>query len=735
VNQSSTADAFMAAVRHHQSGQFAEADRLYRTVIAAEPHHMHALHLCGALAHAAGRNDEAVKLIGRAIALDGQVPEFHYNIGLALWALNRRREASDHWMRAIAIKPNFAEARMNLGNALREEGRFVEAIAQHRAALQLQQSPPVHNSLGLTLAKSGRDEEAIPHYQRAIALRPDFIDAYLNLAMSYWMRGQAGDAVAVTMRSIDIRETPENKELFTRLVFGLAIERDDANLRRFLTRALMEGWSAPTVIAPAAMGLVRLGPAASLIVRAAQAWPARLPAEQFGSPGLAALNDPLLQALMGSTVLTNADLEKFLAACRFALLEIVEATPAEDADEALLGIASILARQCFINEYVYAADDDEEKRAWELRNRLKAVLTSGGRVSPLWIAAVAAYFPLYQLFATNTLLEWSWPLAIAALLDQQVRAPQQEKALGTSIRQLTPIEGDVSEAVQTQYEANPYPRWITAGTPRKFTDINAFIRELFPVATYSPLAKAAPLDILIAGCGTGQHAILTAQEHVGARTLAIDLSRSSLGYAASKTRALGLENIEYAQADIMRLGSLERRFDLIESVGVLHHLADPYAGWRVLLSLLRPGGLMRIGLYSETARWGVVAARKQIAEKGYGSTPAEIRRFRKELMRRDDDTARNIVRFNDFYSMSECRDLLFHTQEHRMTLPEIKGFLAEQGLHLLGLETPRVTARQYASRFPEDKAMTDLDQWHAFEQDNPHTFETMYRVWLQKPAS
>jgi 2-polyprenyl-3-methyl-5-hydroxy-6-metoxy-1,4-benzoquinol methylase len=60
--------------------------------------------------------------------------------------------------------------------------------------------------------------------------------------------------------------------------------------------------------------------------------------------------------------------------------------------------------------------------------------------------------------------------------------------------------------------------------------------------------------------------------------------------------AVGRSNIEYGQADILKLGSLGRSFDLIESSGVLHHLADPLAGWRVLLSLLRPGGFMMIGL-------------------------------------------------------------------------------------------------------------------------------------------
>jgi hypothetical protein len=84
--------------------------------------------------------------------------------------------------------------------------------------------------------------------------------------------------------------------------------------------------------------------------------------------------------------------------------------------------------------------------------------------------------------------------------------------------------------------------------------------------------------------------------------------------------------------------------------------------------------------------------------------------------------------------MSECCDLVFHTQEHRMTLPEIKGFLAGEGLQFLGLEVDRATARQYAMRFPADTAMTDLGCWHAFEQDNPRTFEGMYVFWVQKAA-
>jgi SAM-dependent methyltransferase len=77
-----------------------------------------------------------------------------------------------------------------------------------------------------------------------------------------------------------------------------------------------------------------------------------------------------------------------------------------------------------------------------------------------------------------------------------------------------------------------------------------------------------------------------------------------------------IANIEYAQADILKLGSLGRSFDLIEPVGVLHHLRDWSQGWRVLLALLRPGGFMHVGLYSELARADIRAARAFIAERG-----------------------------------------------------------------------------------------------------------------------
>src|SRR5262249_35925705 len=152
------------------------------------------------------------------------------------------------------------------------------------------------------------------------------------------------------------------------------------------------------------------------------------------------------------------------------------------------------------------------------------------------------------------------------------------------------------------------PRW--AGLPLRAAPdtVAGALRALFP----SLPATAAPregCDVLVAGCGTGHCAIEAAQRYRGARVLAVDLSLTGLAYAKRKTQELGIASIDYAQADITRVGALARTFDVIEAGGVLHHLDDPFAGWRVLLTLLRPGGFMYLGLYSALGRAHIVAVR------------------------------------------------------------------------------------------------------------------------------
>ena len=98
-----------------------------------------------------------------------------------------------------------------------------------------------------------------------------------------------------------------------------------------------------------------------------------------------------------------------------------------------------------------------------------------------------------------------------------------------------------------------------------------------------------------------------------------------------------------------------------------------------------------------------------------------------------DSKITQVVGSLDFYSLSTCRDLLFHVQEHRFTLPQIEAALNDLDLRFLGFELRRSWIRRSFSEFyPEKDALTSLSLWHQFELKNPRTFRGMYQFWVQK---
>jgi 2-polyprenyl-3-methyl-5-hydroxy-6-metoxy-1,4-benzoquinol methylase len=399
----------------------------------------------------------------------------------------------------------------------------------------------------------------------------------------------------------------------------------------------------------------------------------------------------------------------------------------ETRDDAALGFHAALARQCFINEYVFFHGEEEIGKASTLRDHLVRQLAAGATISPITLLAVAAYFPLHSVPGVGRLLDEAWPAPVAAVLTQQLREPEEEAQLRKVIPRLTGVADTISRRVQDQYEENPYPRWVRIPLSERPITIGGYLRQKFPFAAFRRERGEEICEILSVGCGTGQLALEMAQS-IEARLLAIDLSRKSLGYAARKARELGLKQIEFAQADLMELGNIGRKFDVVECSGVLHHLRDPFDGWRTLLPLLRPGGFMTVGLYSKLARRGLGQARTFIAEKTYGVCADEIRRCRQDLL----DFDKSIASSSDFFGISSCRDLLFHVQEQEMQLPAIAAFIQDNGLTFLGFETDDAILQRYRRRFPDDRSATHLGHWHRFEQENPDAFARMYRFWVQK---
>jgi len=583
-----------------------------------------------------------------------------------------------------------------LGVIAMQRGLSEEAVAHFRKAVEIRPDIAIgQHSLAKALAAAVRPDAASAAFEQALTLRPDFAEVHKDLGLLLMAQGRFKEASARFARALEL--VPELAENFADTT---------ATLLR-VNPALGEG-----------------------AARAVAAWPRRLPADELlGAAGLAAIaDDAMLLGIIQTTTVRDVALERFLTSVRAVLLKRAADAP-DDLDGSVLGFGCALTRQCFNNEYVFAEEADEIALLERQTKLLSDALDDNAAISPLQVAAVASYRPLSLLPNARKLLERSWPDAVRDLLKQQVREVEEERQARDAIPRLTAIEGEIATAVRQQYEENPYPRWVVAPSRPASVTVDEYLKSRFPLAPFRPLGDRDGIDILIAGCGTGEHSIGTARRYKGARVLAIDLSLSSLAYAQRKTRELGLSNIEYAQADVLAIGSIGRSFDVIDASGVLHHLSDPAAGWRALLGLLRPGGLMRVGLYSELGRAEIVAARRFITEHGFIATAADIRRCRQELLA---TPLRALTNYPDFFSISGCRDLLFHVHEERFAIPQIKEFLDAAKLTFLGFELDGGALRDYRMTYPSDQSMTDLKSWNAFERDRPGTFAAMYQFWCQR---
>ena len=667
---------------------------------------------------ALGRPADAVARYHQALALRPDYAEAHNNLGTVLMAQGHAAEAVERHRRAIALKPNLATAYVNLGNALGAQGKRDEAIGWYRQALARDPNhAEAHNNLGAALLAHDEVSEAATCFRRALALKPGLTAASVNLAKASISLGDLDTALATAKRLLDAGE-PQAHALLFWCFRDPGAAPFAAAYRAELIRAMSEPWGMPRVLTGVAAAVLKADPAIGPIVEAAT----------VGAPEIAALaGDDLLVAHLVSVQIGDAALERLLTAVRRAL---PEANKAEQ--ETTLAFACALARQCFINEYVFACSEHETHLIRLLRDALAAAVRAEAHISPFQLATFACYAPLHTVPDARELLAREWPEPVRALLDQQIREPAQEAQIRSALPRLTPIEDSVSRAVRAQYEENPYPRWTGTASTAKPQPLAAYLHERFPLAPLTPYDKPT-LDYLIAGCGTGQQAAGVLQTFSGVNVTAIDLSLASLSYARRMIDTLGLKPIVYGQADILELGSLGRTFDVVDFAGVLHHMADPLAGWRVLAGLLAPGGIMRIALYSTIARRDIAATRQLIAERGWPATPDGIRAARQAILALPDGTpGKTVTTVNDFFSLSECRDLLFHAQEHTFGLPAIASFLSENEFEFLGLEVAPHVGRQYAERFPGDAARTNLDNWNLFEQDNPDTFIAMYQFWAQK---
>lgn len=339
----------------------------------------------------------------------------------------------------------------------------------------------------------------------------------------------------------------------------------------------------------------------------------------------------------------------------------------------------------------------------EMEARLAAMAEAPGMLRE----ALAA-----QAFAS----EYAWGGEALGLPAGAVADLAEERALTGALPALGDVADDVSAAVRAQYEANPYPRWRAPPAPRRVS-----VRELLRSMGGTP---DNPAEVLIAGCGTGYEPIDLARTDPSLAIAALDLSRASLAYGQRMAGALGVANVRFVAGDLLDADKLERRFDLVSSTGALHHMARPEAGLAALAGVLKPGGMLRIALYSERARGWVRAAHRLIAERGWEATAEGIRAFRAHVLALPAGAELTRLReSDDFYTLSGCRDLCFHAHEHWYRLPQIGAMLRAAGLEVARFEAPP----EAAALFRGDPL--DLEAWDALEERHPLLFAGMYHLW------
>lgn len=639
------------------------------------------------------------------------------NLGAVLFARGAFAEADTHARHALQLEPGNADCR-----ALVEACQLTAAspaariAALEQAALTRADDPAVRDALGMAQLDAGEPALALAQFDAALALAPREPAFRVHRARALTALQRHGDAVGAYLDAIDA--APASSAIAQTAITALLANEtpaalDDGRIDALLGRALTEPLASPQAVAP--LALARLRRTLGDVDAAAPDLCARLAGSH------------LLLTLLHAARITDPSLEAVLVAARRRVLERLD-QDVRDATEPAELTAALIA-QTWLNEACWPITDAERR----IVDALGARAQDAAGLAAAYVAAA-----LYDGAAPDTARLHTLPLPdpVHAALDAQVTLDAAVRAAMADVPRLTAIDDATSLAVQAQYEANPYPRWHRLPADTLRVDLHSFLRER--IASTAPVRAPATDGVvraLNAGCGTGQHPVDMALRIADLDLLAIDLSRASLGYARCMARRHGCDGIRFAQADILRLPTLGQQFALIESAGVLHHMADPEAGLGALTACLAPGGVMRLALYSRAGRHGIEACRRWLADSGAGRDPDAIRRLRQAILAlAPDDPRRDAVRFVDFYSTSECRDMLLHAREVQYDLPGIHAMLQRASLRFLGFELSEGVRARFLRDRPQ-AALDDLDAWHAFEQQAPATFEAMYVFWVQRPLA
>ncbi len=309
-------------------------------------------------------------------------------------------------------------------------------------------------------------------------------------------------------------------------------------------------------------------------------------------------------------------------------------------------------------------------------------------------------------------------------------------------------ESNISQAVQQLYDTYPFPPETLLDEPPPGYNW----RWNWPVA-YSFCTGQKPknqaIRILDAGCGTGVGTDYLVHLNPEAHITAIDLSSGALEVAQERCQRSGADRVTFHHLSIYDVGQLEGEFDLINCVGVLHHLPDPIRGIKALASKLAPGGLFHIFVYAELGRWEIQLMQKAIGllqqnstlDQPTGETYQEGVKIGRQIFAALPENNRILKREKERWAMENHRDASFadmyvHPQEIDYNIDTLFEFIEASGLEFLGFSNVEYwNLERLLGKQPElmerAKQLSDRQRYRLIELLDPEV--THYEFFLTRP--
>ncbi|WP_354635735.1 class I SAM-dependent methyltransferase [Planktothricoides raciborskii] len=309
-------------------------------------------------------------------------------------------------------------------------------------------------------------------------------------------------------------------------------------------------------------------------------------------------------------------------------------------------------------------------------------------------------------------------------------------------------ESNISQAVQQLYDTYPFPPETLLDEPPPGYNW----RWNWPVA-YSFCTGQKPknqaIRILDAGCGTGVGTDYLVHLNPEAHITAIDLSSGALEVAQERCQRSGADRVTFHHLSIYDVGQLEGEFDLINCVGVLHHLPDPIRGIKALASKLAQGGLFHIFVYAELGRWEIQLMQKAIGllqqnsslDRPTGETYQEGVKIGRQIFAALPENNRILKREKERWAMENHRDASFadmyvHPQEIDYNIDTLFEFIDASGLEFLGFSNVDYwNLERLLGKEPElmerAKQLSDRQRYRLIELLDPEV--THYEFFLTRP--